>query len=95
MVSFTVRMRFAHEDRAEITDVLENLTAASRQEPGCVTYVPHWCEDAPDTVLIYEQYKDTAAHEAHRSSPHFQKYAVAGLYQRMREREVESLTAIA
>jgi quinol monooxygenase YgiN len=95
MVSFMVRMRFTSEDHQEITDVLEKLAAASRQEPGCVTYVPHWCESEPDTVLIYEQYKDSAAHEAHRNSPHFQKYAVGGLYQRMRERAVESLTAVA
>ncbi len=95
MVSFMVRMRFASEDHHEITDVLEKLTAASREEPGCVSYVPHWCEDAPDTVLIYEQYNDREALEVHRNSPHFQKYAVGGLYQRMKEREVESLIAIA
>jgi quinol monooxygenase YgiN len=95
MISFIVRMRFLSEDHHEITDVLEKLTAASRLEPGCVTYVPHWCEDSPDTVLIYEQYKDSAAAEAHRHTPHFQEYAVAGLYQRMRERQVESLHAIA
>ena len=95
MVSFMVRMRFLSEDRHEITDILHKLTAASREEPGCVTYVSHWVEDAPDTILIYEQYKDSAAAEAHRHTPHFQEYAVAGLYQRMRERSVESLSAIA
>ena len=95
MVSFMVRMRFLSEDRHEITDILHKLTAASRQEPGCVTYVPHWVEDAPDTVLIYEQYLDSSAAEEHRHTPHFQEFAVAGLYQRMRERAVESLTAIA
>ena len=40
MISFTVRMRFAQEDRAEIAEILHELTAASRQEPGCVSYVP-------------------------------------------------------
>lgn len=95
MVSFMVRMRFSSEDHHEITDILHKLSAASRQEPGCVTYVAHWCEDAPDTVLIYEQYKDSAAAEAHRHTPHFQEFAVAGLYQRMLERATESLTAIA
>ncbi|HEY0785230.1 MAG TPA: putative quinol monooxygenase [Acidobacteriaceae bacterium] len=95
MVSLMVRMRFPHDEHQEITELLVKLTEASRQEPGCVTYVPHWCESEPDTVLIYEQYQDSAAHEAHRNSPHFQKYAVAGLYQRMRERVVENLTAVA
>jgi quinol monooxygenase YgiN len=37
---------------------------------------------------------DRAASEFHRSTPHFKKFAVAGLYQLMREREVENLTAV-
>lgn len=94
-VSFFVRMRFSPEDRADITAILEQLAVASRHEPGCVCYVPHWSEAAADTVLVYEQYRDNAALEAHRASPHFQQFAVAGLYQRMLERTVEDLRAIA
>jgi quinol monooxygenase YgiN len=95
MVSFTVRMTFASEDRHEIVEILKALTEASRQEPGCVTYVPHVVEGDPDTVLIYEQYRDDAAAQAHRDSDHFKKLAVAGLYQRMRERTREDLIALA
>ena len=93
-ISFLVRLRFAPEDRAEITEVLRQLGEESREEPGCLTYIPHWSEAASDTVLIYEQYRNRAALEAHRSSPHFQKYAVGGLYQRMKERSVEDLRAV-
>ena len=46
-------------------------------------------------MLIYEQYKDQKAEEAHRQSPHFKKYAVAGLYQKMLERNREDLAALA
>ena len=53
-------MRFRPEDREEIADILRRLTLASRQEPGCVSYVPHAIEAEPDTVLIYEQYRDEA-----------------------------------
>ena len=93
-ISFLVRLRFAPEDRAEITEILRQLGEESRKEPGCLTYIPHWSEAASDTVLIYEQYRDRAAQEAHRNTPHFQKYAVAGLYQRMKERAVEDLRAV-
>jgi quinol monooxygenase YgiN len=48
----------------------------------------------PDTVLIYEQYRDDAGTEAHRQSEHFKKYAVGVLYQRMRERAREDLVAL-
>lgn len=95
MISFTVRMRFRSEDREEITNVLRELTRASRAEPGCVTYVPHAVESEPDTVLIYEQYRDEAAVEAHRASAHFKQWAVGGLYQRMLDRSIENLTALA
>lgn len=94
MISFTVRMRFAQQDRAEIAEILHELTAASRQEPGCVNYIPHWVQGDPCTVLVYEQYTDPKAEEAHRQSQHFRKYAVAGLYQRMLERSREDLAAL-
>jgi quinol monooxygenase YgiN len=94
MVSFIVRMRFAPEDREQVGDILRHLALASRQEPGCVSYIPHTVEDDPNRVVIYEQYLDRAASEFHRSTPHFKKFAVGGLYQLMREREVENLTAL-
>jgi quinol monooxygenase YgiN len=94
MISFTVRIRFAQEDRAEIAEILRELTAASRQEPGCISYIPHWVQGEPCTVLIYEQYKDGTAEETHRQSPHFKKYAVAGLFQKMLERNREDLAAL-
>ena len=94
MVSFTVRMTFAPEDREEIAEILRSLTMASRAEPGCITYIPHVVEGNPDTVLIYEQYQDAAAADAHRHSAHFKRYAVAGLYQKMRERLREDLVAL-
>ena len=94
MISFTVRLRFAQQDRAEIAEILQQLTAASRQEPGCVNYIPHWVQGDPCTVLIYEQYEDGKAEETHRQSAHFKKHAVAGLYQKMLERSREDLAAL-
>lgn len=94
MITFTVRMTFAPEDRLEIAEMLRALALASRQEPGCITYIPHSIEGNPDTVLIYEQYRDQSAVEAHGQSEHFKKYAVGGLYQKMRERAREDLVAL-
>jgi quinol monooxygenase YgiN len=94
MVSFMVRLKFAAEDRADVAETLRQLAAASRQEPGCVSYIPHHLEDDPDTFVIYEQYRDAQAQAAHRESEHFKKHAVGGLYQKMRERSVENLIAV-
>ncbi len=94
MVSFTVRLRFEEGDMEAVGTMLRELTAASRQEPGCVTYVAHVVESEPTTVLIYEQYKDAAALEFHRSTPHFHQYGVGGFYQLMRDRQIENLVAL-
>jgi len=87
-------MTFEQGDRDEITEVLCHLTEASRREPGCVSYIPHFVEGDACTVLIYEQYADKAALDFHRNSAHFHQYAVGGLYQKMRERQIENLTAV-
>jgi quinol monooxygenase YgiN len=95
MISFTVRMRFSDEDHDDIERILRELTRLSRHEPGCVSYIPHFVDGDANTVLIYEQYKDEAAVEAHRASAHFAQYAIGGLYQKMLDRSVETLAAIA
>lgn len=94
MLSFTVRLKFDHEHHEQIAEQLRALTLASRAEPGCVSYVAHFVEDDPSTVLIYEQYRDSAALESHRGTPHFHQYAIGGFYQLMLERHVENLTAV-
>ena len=94
MITFTVRLKFKAEDREDMREAMRAATEASRKEPGCVTYIPHFVDGDPDTILIYEQYKDTAAADAHRASAHFKKYVVGVLYQRMLERTVENLHAL-
>jgi quinol monooxygenase YgiN len=95
MLTFTVRMRFEESDHEAIQKNLIALTHGSRQEPGCVSYIAHFVSDDPTTVLIYEQYVDDAALEVHRATPHFKEHAIGGLYQRMRERSMENLIAVA
>jgi quinol monooxygenase YgiN len=94
MVSFVVRLKFTSEDREEMAEVARLLAGESRREPGCVSFIPHLAEDDPDTLVIYEQYRDEKAMTAHRESEHFKKYVVGGLYQRMKERSRENLIAL-
>ena len=94
MVSFVVRLKFTPEDRAEMIEAVRLLANESRLEPGCVSYIPHQAEDDPDTLVIYEQYQDENALAAHRASAHFKRYAVEGLFQKMKERNRENLIAL-
>ena len=95
MVSFIIRFRFPQEDRAEIADAVRQLAIESHKEPGCVSYLPNHLEDDPDTVVILEQYADEKALAAHRDSAHFKKWCVGVLFQKMKDRAVENLIAIA
>lgn len=94
MVSFTVRMEFDPADRAKVEELVRKLAPLSREDPGCVMYIPHFVQEAPATLVIYEQYKDEAALEHHRNSPHFQQYAANGIFKLMRARQLERLTMI-
>ena len=94
MLSFTVRLKFDPEHHDQVAELLKPLVLASREEPGCVSYIAHFLEDDPSTVLIYEQYQDGEALKFHHSTPHFHQYAIGGFYQLMLRKEIENLTAI-
>src|SRR5262245_47854310 len=55
------------------------LQQPSREEPGSLTYVGHHSTENPRKFLIYEQYKDQAALDAHRNAPYFKQYVHGGL----------------
>ena len=63
----------------EVSEIFRKLEQASRQEPGCLMYIVHRHRSDSGRFFIYEQYRDDAALEAHRRSPHFQEYAVGAL----------------
>ena len=60
---------------AEVATLFSKLTEESRKEPGCQMYLVHRHKTEPRRFFIYEQYKDDAALEAHRTTPHFLQYA--------------------
>jgi quinol monooxygenase YgiN len=65
--------KMGHEN--EVVSVFSKLTEESRKEPGCAMYLVHQHKTDPRRFLVYEQYKDDAALEAHRASAHFLQYA--------------------
>ena len=58
-----------------VADIFAKMTEESRKEPGCLMYQVHRHKTEPRRFYIYEQYKDDAALEAHRSAAHFLQYA--------------------
>ena len=60
---------------AEVAGLFAKLSEESRKEPGCSMYQVHRHRTEPRRFFIYEQYKDDAAMEVHRTSPYFLQYA--------------------
>jgi len=82
-----VTITAGHED--EVLEPFRILQEETRREPGCITYVVQRSRENPRHYLIYEQYLDDAALEAHRNSPHFKQYAAGGFYRFVEERRAE------
>ncbi len=58
----------------EVALILPAHIAATRREPGCITFVAYRDHDDPDHFMLHEQYVDEQAHQAHRESPLFRAY---------------------
>ncbi|HSU89297.1 MAG TPA: putative quinol monooxygenase [Terriglobia bacterium] len=82
-----VTIKAGHED--EVLVPFRKLQEETRREPGCIMYLVQRSRDDSRRYLIYEQYKDQAALDAHRASPHFKEYATNGFYRFVEERQAE------
>src|SRR5438105_4167642 len=59
------------------------------QEPGCLLYQANRSRESPDLFLLYEQYRDMAALEAHRATPHFKEIIEGTIVPLLDKRERE------
>ena len=55
----------------QLVEALTELTKRTREEAGCVTYIPHVVANNPAEIIIFEQYVDENALQFHAQSPHF------------------------
>lgn len=71
------RVRPGHGD--EVEELLVRMgEAVARDEPGCLLYRAVRLVDDPDVFVLYEEYEDQAALEAHRATPHFRELIEGG-----------------
>ena len=82
-----VRMKAQEGNEERAVQVIAELAAASREEPGCDAYVPCRETEDPRSFAIFESYRDQAAFEAHGQTEHFQRLALGELFPLMESRE--------
>jgi (4S)-4-hydroxy-5-phosphonooxypentane-2,3-dione isomerase len=78
----------------EVAAVLALHRPATVAEPGCRAFVVNRSQDDGDRFVLYEQYDDEAAFQAHRESPHFQRYIAGQVVPLLAERSWERFSVV-
>ncbi|HEY0565733.1 MAG TPA: putative quinol monooxygenase [Terriglobales bacterium] len=73
VLAVTLHVKAGKEDA--VIEHFRTLEPESRKEAGCLVYIVHRGTSNPREFLVYEQYVDEAALEAHRQTPHFLEHA--------------------
>lgn len=78
MYAIFVSVKVKPEQRQRFLEVIEDDSICSvRDEPGCFRFDVLQDLDDPDKYYFYEVYRDEAAFEAHRQTPHLARWMAA------------------
>lgn len=79
MIVLIVHMTMKPGTAEECIRIMRAQAEESLKEPGCLQFLVHQSMENPLHFLLYEQYQDEAALQAHRASPHFARYVRGGI----------------
>ena len=89
------RYRAMPGDGDLVAETLRRMAeAVARHEPGCLLYRASRSIEDPDVFVLYEEYADQAALEAHRETPHFTDLVESTIVPRLASREREVLEPV-
>ena len=81
--------RCAAQDAGLIAEALLTMCEHTLNEPGNLAYEVHAEEGAePPAFILYEQYVDRAAFDAHAASGHFAEHILGTVRPRLTQRDV-------
>lgn len=66
----TIRIKPEYRERY-LESMLDDARGSVRDEPGCLRFDVLIDNEDPNTIYLYEVYKDEAAFQAHLKAPHF------------------------
>ena len=78
-LALIVNFSVAEANIEEIKRLIRLMEEHTRREPGCLQYIGQQSVDDPRRFVFYELYRDQAALDAHRASPHYAQYAAQAL----------------
>ncbi len=94
MVALVARYLVREGMADEVARQLRDFAPLARAEPGCSQYVVHQDAAEPRRILLYEQYLDERALEAHRETEHFKSVIEGRVLPLLERREREVYTVI-
>ena len=72
MLAIWAKVRIKPELRRRFLAAIEqDALASERDEPGCLRFNVFQDQQDENVYYFHEVYKDEAAHEAHRATPHY------------------------
>ncbi|MQA16629.1 MAG: hypothetical protein GEV09_21600 [Pseudonocardiaceae bacterium] len=88
MIAVVAKYRAAEGAAESLAAALREYTPLTRAEAGCETFVANRSRDEPREFVLYEQYRDAEAFDAHRASEHFASIAQGRIWPLLDSREV-------
>ena len=70
MVKVIARISSKPDAAAQVRQILIDLVAPSRKEPGCLSYELFQDDENPVEFITVEQWSDSSAVAAHMATPH-------------------------
>jgi quinol monooxygenase YgiN len=81
----------AEPDRLEpVREVLRELAAATRREPGCLRFEVLEATDRPGSFVLVERYAGADGHAAHTASAHFRELVLGRAVPMLAHRDVRT-----
>jgi quinol monooxygenase YgiN len=89
VVTIIARWRATDDARSEILEHISTLQQQSLAEPGCLGYEVLQAFGDPNSLVLVESYRDAAALDAHRDSPHYRELVIGHILPLLADRHVE------
>jgi quinol monooxygenase YgiN len=79
MLVLSVHYTFAPEDADKVEAIFRELRDASRKEEGVINFDIARSQEHPGVFVLWEEYRDRAAMDAHTASEHFKRLVLNGV----------------
>ncbi len=94
MVIQLIHFTFSAANTAKAQMLLRELREASRKEEGVLGFDVARSQERANTFVLWEQYRDKAAQDAHAATEHFKRLVVNGVRTLAEQRDAEILVSI-